>query len=513
MFKVFARMRSSASVRNAFLSYAVFISTAAWGFISIPVAVRYLSKEELGLWAVVNAFLSYLMWMDMGVGSATGRKIADSIVAKDDTEINRWWSATRLVLTCQAFLLVVIGFALIPVLRTFIPPPASLEQDALKLLVGGILITGLFFPLRGIPGLLTSQNRFHWVLIISGTTPWINLLVFFLLLRAGYGLDAYIVALFVSQVCNFLLFTYAVRSGPNILKWDKGGLTKDRFKSLFSYSYKSAVHGIVDGFLKTLPTMIIARAGGLAIVPIYHFSSKGPLLGHSLASRMYQAFYPSLLLLHVGGKHEEFAHKYRLLGRITVGIGAIGAGFVLLINQTVVTLLAGPDYFPGALTNMWFAVSLITYPLAGLLLVLLPISGDLGKYVTVALAKAATMLVCGYYAWQYFQMPGLAAVMAIVPLIGGIYGYLRGGRLCGKTAHHLCAHTVGLATLLAGTVIACGMVIQSAGFLPQDYITLWESRIAIPYPLHFLVAALPTLLGTILVVHAGIKFYSAGRKV
>jgi hypothetical protein len=38
-------------------SYFDFFSVAACGLLSIPIAVAYLSKSELGIWAIVNALI------------------------------------------------------------------------------------------------------------------------------------------------------------------------------------------------------------------------------------------------------------------------------------------------------------------------------------------------------------------------------------------------------------------------------------------------------------------------
>ena len=103
------RIRSSGAARIAAASYFSFASLAASTFVSIPVAVYYLDRAEIGLWAVVNQVVGYLLWMDLGVGQATGRKMTDAVVNRDAQELNRWWSATRFVLLVQAGLVLLIG--------------------------------------------------------------------------------------------------------------------------------------------------------------------------------------------------------------------------------------------------------------------------------------------------------------------------------------------------------------------------------------------------------------------
>jgi O-antigen/teichoic acid export membrane protein len=79
-------------------SYLGFVSTAAWALVTIPVAVKFLDRESIGLWSMVNVFVSYLVWMDFGIAGATGRLMAPAVAARNQPEINRWWTVTAVAL-------------------------------------------------------------------------------------------------------------------------------------------------------------------------------------------------------------------------------------------------------------------------------------------------------------------------------------------------------------------------------------------------------------------------------
>lgn len=458
-------------------------------------AVAYLDKEQLGLWAVINVVLSYLIWMDLGVGTATGRLIAKPVADRDQKEINRWWSATCAVLYAQAVLVVVVGLALVPVIVSLISPSNAYKSEAMEIMAGGVLLTAVFFPMRAVPGLLTAQQRFHWVPLIAGLAPWVNFVVFFFLLKAGWGLRAYIAALAVSQVATKLAYMLALRCGPDHPKWDRSGITRSRFSALFDFSSKITVVTIVEAVVKSLPTVIIARTGGLALVPVYDFASKVPVMGYSLASRSYQSFYPALLRLHVNEQHSAFQTRFGILGRLTLGIGTAGAALLLLANKSLVTFLAGPDFFPGAATNVWFAVSMVTYPLTGLLVMLIIVSGKLAKIAWVYLAKLPLAAFLGYLAWSALGMVGIAALFTLLPLIGAGYGYTHGGSLCGTSTMQLtCRRLIGLAGFCASLLIASGyMAAAFAGNgIPLQFL---NREIVIPSLVELSFAAVPLTTG------------------
>lgn len=511
MRKIVKRLTGSQAARNAAASYFSFFSVSLWGFLSIPVAVAYLDKEQLGLWAVVNVVLTYLLWLDLGVGNATGRLIAKAVADRDRLEIDRWWTATRVVLYVQAVIVVLVGLALVPITVSLISPSEINRQTTVELLVSGVLLTALFFPIRGVPGLLTAQQRFHWVPVIAGVSPWFNLLVFYLLLKAGWGLRAYIAALAASQIITMFAYKWALKVGPDRPKWDRAGISRSRFSALFNYSSKITVVGIVEALVNTLPTVIIARAGGLALVPVYNFASKVPVMGYSLASRSYQSFYPALLRLHVDDRREVFEAKYWRLCHLTLGIGLLGGGLLLAFNRTVITLLAGEGFYPGDYANIWFAVSLITVPLTGLLVVLVVVSGDMRNIAWIYLLKMILAVPGGFLAWEMAGMAGITAFFTLIPLIGGYYGYHHGASACGTGNMRRTCRNAALIALV------CGIIIFVSGHFTALFagetvaLVVWERSVSFPNLHALAICMLPTIAGVVLSTHAFLKLFKGEK--
>ena len=447
------RLKSSPAARNAGASYFAFVSTSLWGLLSIPLAVSYLEKTEIGLWAVVHAMIGYLVWMDLGIGAATGRLIADSVAADDHDEIDRWWTATRVVLWVQGIMVIVLGLILTPFVLVWVGIEGDLLPTAKRLLSWGVIVTGLSFPVRGTVGLLTAQNRFHWVPLMQGSVPWLNFLAFYLGLRAGWGLDAYIMALVASQGAIWICCRCFIVLGPYTPKWNGTGVDKKRFTSLFKLGGNMAIVGLVGTIMKGLPTLVLARLGGLMVVPVYAFTSRAPRLGGSLVGRTYQSFYPSLQRLHVSKNKSAFLKRHLTVGQVTLSGALCGAALVLIINPIIVNLIASDEYFAGMTTNVWFAVTVITVPFAGLFQMLLPISGSMGKAASVAVVKLLASIILSVVSWEYFGLAGLAAVFALLPLVDLVYAWLRGVKECGytyrETSPQLLAYGVGAIVLTA----------------------------------------------------------------
>ncbi len=495
------RLKSSPAALNAGASIFTFGSTSLWGLLSIPVAVHYLDKSEIGLWAVVNALLSYLLWMDLGIGSAIGRLIADAIVNDDRQEIDKWWTATRVTLWIQCIIVIIVGLLLVSVVIRWMGIDPQLMSEARYLLYGGVFITALSLPMRGVTGLLTAQNRFHWILLMQAIVPWCNLIIFFLFLKAGWGLKSYLFGLAASQIATWVCCCSFVLSGPYRPKWNFSGISKNRFQSLFKLSGNMAVVGLVEALLKGLPTLMLARLGGLAVVPVYNFSSRAPFLGSMFLCRTYHSFYPSLQRLHVSGHKEGFRKKHLAVGRVTLSFGACGAALVLVLNPMIVRLIAADHYFVGLTVNMWFAVSLITVPFSGLFKLLLPISGSMGKAAPVAVIKLFFGICLAFLGWNWFGLAGMAAVFALLPLVDLAYAYLRGVKGCGYSYREFSPQLLTYGTVVIVLTMVTGTYMASMNH-SLTTLSLFSFRLEFPAQSALLAAAGLFTVGFTSLVHS-----------
>jgi O-antigen/teichoic acid export membrane protein len=452
----FKKLKRSRVARNAAASYFAFFSTAICGFLSIPVAVAYLSKEQIGLWAVVNSIVTYLIWMDLGVGSATGRKMADAVAAKEQEEIDKWWTATRAALVLQGLIMIAIGLLGMPLFIGFFQIPDAMLGDARVILAGSILIAGFSLPLRGVPGLMTAQERFHWIPLGQGVTPWVQLIVFLLMLRGGWGIKSYVASMAATHLVTWAYYYALIRSSEQKPGWNRLGLETSRFKSLFGFSLNISLMGLIEAVLTSMPNLILARYGGLANVPLYTFTQRASGLITSLVRRTYHAFYPQILRLHVTHQKEEFKRKHRLVGHLMMALALFAAGLVLWLNRTIVVLLAGPDFYAGDMATTWFALAIIITPLSGLFESLLQFSGSMGKSALIGLLKLLLGSAAAYVAYGHFGVAGVAAVFALLPLVYGAYGYFRGARGCGFEPGELSSSVVVHGAMVAGLVLIAG---------------------------------------------------------
>lgn len=436
---------------NLAAGYFCFASTAAYGFASLPVAVHFLDKQQIGLWNLISQVVAYLLFLEMGVGAAVGRMLAGPLASRNQGEIDRTWSTVLSILAAQSVLILLAGWLVQPWLAGYFRIPPELAAEAGFLWLGMTTLHATAFLMRAYTGVLLCQDRYHWTLIISGFTPWIQLAAFAAMLSFGAGLRSYVFATLLVNLCQFFWLRKLIREGPHTLRFRPADASWQNARPILGYSFSMMLWTIAPAVLASIPAMVIGRSLGLEQVTIYVVSSRVPLMVAMLAMRGFHAFFPKLQNLYVQDHRERFIRFYRLATSLSLLMTGTGLLLALFANRHVVGFLARDDFYAGHSVTLWFALGFITIAVSEQLGCLFIIAGK-GKLVSLVLAVeilltlAAASLLC-----PHFGLPGVAAALALTPLLVRIPYYLiYGPRAC----HFRAAELYGNASLaLAASIL------------------------------------------------------------
>ena len=447
----------SSSAKNAAASLIAFASSALSGLVSIPVAVAYLDKKQIGLWSLVTVVVTYLNWLDLGIGNATGRKIAPAIANHDSREINRWWTRSVAALTLLAVTMLAFSFALSVFLTGLLAIPTAHSKDAVTLFLGVAGVSALGMPLRAYPGILLAQNHFHWVSISQTLSSWIQFPVFWWLLHHGFAIQSYFFAFLISSLAGWALFVWKVHRGLPDLRLDFSGLQWQRFTELLKYSGSLAIGSLCDAILQSLPALILARLGGLHVIPIYNLTQRGPQILTNLCNRMVHAFYPDLQRSHIAGESSRFFQKYQSVCSLGIWFSLAAAGGIIIFNRTLTCWLANEGFYAGNWTNLLFACSILVSSFASSTMHLLQISGDMGKMAAISIIELPVTLLLCYVGYSTAGTAGIAAAYVFVPLLFRVpYCIRRGSLNCGASPYKLLKNTLTALILCLMTLLAAG---------------------------------------------------------
>jgi len=491
---MFRKLKNSRAGRIALWSFLSFFSGALVAFASIPLAVRYLPPAEIGIWVVIHQVSIYLAWFDLGIGDGISRKIAPSIAAGDQDEASSWWSVGLVVLLAQGLLVVVIGIAAAPLVLNWLNLSHEERASSRQLLLALIVVVALNLPSRLYPGILLAQQRYQWVPMVQSGLPWIQIAVFWLLLAAGWGVFSFLGALAASQLTGFIAFLILVHGGgPDRLRFQLRPGSGLKVRGLLGFGGSMTLNGLVASLLSSLPTLMIGRWGGLAEVPVYGFTQRGPFVLSNLSLRAGVAFFPGMQRMFVEGRNREFAERYERVLGLVVATGMIGAGLVIGFNRALVETLAGGSYYAGAWTSAWLALGVLVAPFAASVMNLLNFSGSAGALALWALAQLILAALLGPWVFGFAGMAGLAAMVVLIPLGTTVpYALWRGGKACGLELKKPML-SLGRRLLLSAVGVVAGSALVSAweqqGPLVEGFGRFWQ-----------LPSAMEVLAGSVLIV-------------
>lgn len=445
-------MRSSPSL-NLWAGYFCFGSTALYGILSLPLAVRFLDKEQLGLWNLVTQVVGYLLWLDLGVSTMTGRTLAEPIQSGNQESIDRTWTSILVILAAQALVIIGLGFSGLPFFLDFFGITSGVRADATFVFGGTVLVTALGLPLRATPGVFLCQDRLHWSMIIQGSMPWVNLLVFWIMLEADQGVRSFVFSTALVNVVQFFWLRALLKSGTTPLRFRPRLVSANSVKPILGFSSSMMLWSIAPAAIASMPAVVISRQLGLDQVSIYNVTSRLPVMLASVALRTYHSFYPRIQKHFVAGEHARFVVLFRLSTWLSVWASGIILAIGALANSWVVGFLARPDFYGGFLLTLLMATGLLTVAVAEHVGSLFYCAGK-SKLVSpvLALEVILTFVIAAFLCGR-IGLPGVAAAIAFMPVFVRIPYYMRQGpAACGSTFRAL----YGPALTGASAVLLCG---------------------------------------------------------
>src|SRR5712671_959776 len=123
-------------VHGAASGTVLLVVNSLFSLASIPLALRFLSREQFGLWALGVQVTSFLLFVDLGMSSSMTRLLIDH---KDDRANGRYGGMIRssfLVFGLQALLILALGLGVSVISPKLFRIGAPLQSDFIWLMIG-----------------------------------------------------------------------------------------------------------------------------------------------------------------------------------------------------------------------------------------------------------------------------------------------------------------------------------------------------------------------------------------
>ncbi|WP_035610993.1 hypothetical protein [Haloferula sp. BvORR071] len=457
---LFHRLRSSPTGLTAAAGYAAMLSAVFVGFFNVPLALKFLSGKEFGLWNVVGQTLGYLLLLDFGVSWSASRMLVGPMREGNQKELNSWWTIIVAVLIFQGLLVAGIGLgAAKQIIGSFEDLPPDLIPAAEGLWVGMILINAIQLPFRAYTGVLYCQDRWYIMHVVTILTSWINLIAFAILLYAGFRTYAYLIASLLSVGTNSLLMQYMVRRSGVRLQLVFRGFDFEKLRVLFRYSSGVFLLALAGQIAFTSQSLILSKVIGLEAVTVFVVSYKSFTVIKEILKRAFDSFSPRWMQLYVSGDKQAVWNEWKNLMAWLLPTAMIGALGILIFNRSFSMLYGGPANHESRVFDLFTAVGLVAQVFTYFTEFVFPMSGRVKGRSIAGIIDAVLQMTSGIMLTHWYGATGLMLGALIGPVCVSIpYLLLKAPAQLGisrRTMVGAVARTYGLTLLcMAGSFFA-----------------------------------------------------------
>lgn len=334
----------------------------AGGLALTPLALRSLDPALYGAWLLTGDVLAWLSLTDPGLSTVLSQRVAVFYGEKNRPKIGQSLVAGFLLTAFVVALLVGLGLTVMP----FFGEIARLDGPALQAVrdAFGVALAGtalvvvshtLFAVTQGLQSGPGNGLIYNGALLVSLVATAIGL-------ARGWGL----LALAWPVVLRGAL--YALGNGA-YLAWRLRAegipvrFSRNALRELIQPLPLTLLARLAGALLANLENALLARRLGVAVVPVYVLTRKGPDLARLLIERSVVAVGPALALAVGRGDEDSVRQTIGRVGLVLVWALGLLAGGVLLFNEAFVRLWVGSDFFSGEPANALLAAVVVVQAL------------------------------------------------------------------------------------------------------------------------------------------------------
>ncbi|BCX48305.1 polysaccharide biosynthesis protein [Haloferula helveola] len=468
--------RTSRFIAGLLSGYANVGANIVFTIISIPLALHYLSTEEFGLWVLAVQINGYLGLVDLGMGSAISRFLADH---KDDVGSKGYGShfATgAVVFGVQGLITLLLGgtFSLLAPALFAVPSTLSMRFGELVGLLAMAL--GLSVGTRSLGSPLWAFQRFD---VINGLSCGVLLLSLPMLwwgFARGWGIFAFALTQFAGVVITAGI-SFAVCWKQGYYPSDRGSLRADKvvFWELFRFGRDSVLVNLGSQLLNASQIIIISRVIGLNAAAIYAVGTKFYNMGLKLVVAPIGSAAPGLTELFVRGEKKRFSQRYWDLIRGSLLAAILLAVPIAVGNKSAISIWTGGtiDWPKGA--DIAIGVLLVVQVMNGSFIGLFGIIKNWQPVRKLKLVEAVLFLPLAIVLAKPFGIIGIVTASVVVQLtVSTAYAWRSAVCVIGQPREF--ATDLGWAVLSFGVAATMGLCLPM--FIENDYATAVSGAVA-----------------------------------
>lgn len=365
---------------GAILNYVNIILSTVTALLFTPIILKYMGKQEYGLYSIVASIVAYFSVLDFGFGNAMVRYASRAKALKNDSESKNINSIFFVLYLVMGVITAIIGIIIYRKFDTIFASSLSLEEiiKARRIMVVLVINIILTFPLSVFSSYVTASEKFIFPRVVNAIRLIIYPLIMYPLLISGYKSLAMVIVLTALNIFSLLLDVYycfvklKMKMTLNIKKIDFGAT-----KEIFSYSFFVFLNLIVDSVFNNTDQVILGIFCGTSVVAIYAVANQIKIVYNNLSTAISGVFLPSLSkIIALGNKNNETSKIFIKVSRLQIYLLLLILSGFYIFGMNFLNLWVGDGYTDSYYIVLW----LISFSIV-------PLSQNIGISVLQAMNK------------------------------------------------------------------------------------------------------------------------------
>lgn len=344
-------MNNSKELKSgALLSYVQIGISIIIGFAFTPIMLRFLGKNEYGLYNVVSSTISMLSILSLGFNSGYIRFFSEYKKSDDRNSINKLNGLFFIVFVIIGLVALGCGLFLTNNLNLVFKDGLTANEyiTAKKLMLLLTVNLTLSFPLSVFSDIISANEKFFFIKTVSLINTIVSPLTGFIMLYFGFRSVALATISLVLQIVTGLINLYYVLFKLK-LRFVFKDFEKDIFKKLFGYTAFIAINLIIDQINWKIDYVLLGRFCGTSSVAVYSIGSTIHNYYLMFSSSISGVFTPKIHQIAQQSKDKDrisadFSNLFIKVGRIQfLVLSLIATGFIFF-GKTFIRLWAGESF-------------------------------------------------------------------------------------------------------------------------------------------------------------------------
>lgn len=346
-------------VRNTIANSLLKISKYVINFLLFPFIVYYVGAEDYGIYLLVGAFVGYFGLLDLGVGSALIKYVAQYNAKEDKETVNEMVNSTFIFYLSVG---IIIAFSIF-LIGTFYVDVFNIDPDQIEKarLIAYITAIGALtsWPMRSFGTVLQGLQRYDYNAVIQFVVALINAGVTVILLLSGYGIIELILAGIIVGSLGQIITVVMVQKLLPYLEVRRKYMGFKTMKKIFKFSSVVFMSQIIILIVLGTDRIVIGAFVSVGAITYYTVARKLHDLINTASSLPSSALLPAATELETKRNHKALESLVFRGGKYKAALIIGTATIIIILAEPIIRIWMGENYiemtFPTQVyVSYWF---------------------------------------------------------------------------------------------------------------------------------------------------------------